>query len=229
MRLILLFIFITLITIPTSSHGQSDTTRYKTVQYYFELLDEIETNAYKKAGLLDDSLNLKPEYLDENNKLNDDGIKIYANVKPEVYLKFFSKHYYLQDLKYKDKVYGLYFTVAGFDDIEFNLVGFDEDNWKGPVSLTRSEVEDEVNLNYILFNYDEGPKNLENVRIFSKDNYLVMERSGLYYSLFDMNTEEVIYNEISPVHRASDMSAEGVNEYIRNNLHNPIKKIIQIE
>ena len=50
--------------------------------------------------------------------------------------------------------------------------------------------EDYKVLTKLFWNYDEGPKNIENINIFIKNDYLVLERGNLYHSLYDLKLTE---------------------------------------
>lgn len=49
--------------------------------------------------------------------------------------------------------------------------------------LSIERLENDKNIEKILWNYDEADKNLENIRIFIKNEYLVMERE-IYFIHF---------------------------------------------
>lgn len=73
---------------------------------------------------------------------------------------------YLQHFADDENIYALYFSVVGLDDIEWIVVKYNLDNWNRQERLSRKEVETNETLTKILWNYDEGPKNMENVHIF---------------------------------------------------------------
>ena len=54
-----------------------------------------------------------------------------------------------------------------------------------------------------------------------------MERSGLYHSLYDLKKNELLINEESPWHSAEDNSDEGMNKWIKENLHTKIEEKIK--
>ena len=54
-----------------------------------------------------------------------------------------------------------------------------------------------------------------------------MERSGLYYSLYDLKANKLLINDESPWNSAEDNSEEGLQNWIKENLHNKIQKIIE--
>ena len=144
-------------------------------------------------------------------------------------MNYFKNYLLLQSLEYENFVYAFYFSVAGFDDVEFEVLKWKKENWKGEETVDKRSVYENTNKNVerIAFNYDEGPKNLENPKIFIEKNYLVMERSGLYYSLYDMKANKLLINDESPWNSAEDNSEEGLQNWIKENLHNKIQKIIE--
>ncbi len=143
-------------------------------------------------------------------------------------MDFFKNLLLLQTLNYKNDVYSLYFSVAGFDDVEFQILKWNKEDWNNFETVDKRTI-DNSNQNFkkVAFNYDEGPKNLDNVRIFIQNDYLIMERSGLYHSLYDLKTNELLINEESPWHSAEDNSDEGMNKWIRENLHDKIEEKIK--
>lgn len=92
--------------------------------------------------------------------------------------------------------------------------------------VNREKVEKDASIEKILFNYDEGEKNTENIRIFIKNNYLIMERGNLYHALYDLKNQKVLINEESPWHQAEGDGKEALNKWIKENLHDKIEKII---
>ncbi|MFV0530150.1 MAG: hypothetical protein ACK5MD_01785 [Flavobacteriales bacterium] len=65
------------------------------------------------------------------------------------------------------------------------------------------------------------------MKIFIKNDYLIMERSGLFHSLYDLKTNELLINDESPWYSAEDNSAEGMNKWIKENLHDKIEEKIK--
>ncbi len=53
-----------------------------------------------------------------------------------------------------------------------------------------------------------------------------MERSGLYHSLYDLRTNELIINDESPWHSANADNLENMNNWIKENLHSKIEQKI---
>ncbi|RYZ90398.1 MAG: hypothetical protein EOO68_24600 [Moraxellaceae bacterium] len=113
------------------------------------------------------------------------------------------------------------------DDVEFQIVKWKKQDWPKSDKLSK-DIIDKPNQTFqkIAFNYDEGPKNLENVKMFIKNDYLVMERNGLYHSLYDLRTNELIINDESPWHSASVDNLETMNKWIKDNIHLKIEEKI---
>tara|TARA_R110002126_G_scaffold290496_1_gene447564 strand:+ start:31 stop:468 length:438 start_codon:yes stop_codon:yes gene_type:complete len=133
---------------------------------------------------------------------------------------------YQQKVEYGNDFYVLYFTMAGFDDMEWNIVKWKKENWKGEERLDRERLKTDNDIEKILWNYDEAGKNLENIRIFIKNDYLIMERGNLYHSLYDLKNEKVILNEESPWNASDGKDKAEMNEWIKENLHDKIEKYL---
>lgn len=222
------FLILTLIFLLTSKliFAQADSTR--TLEYYFQIVDSLELVEMKKAGVITDKDSVAEQYFDRTTqRLNEKGFMKYAEIKGDIYLKYYRDYLYLQSINYKDDIYVLYFSVAGFDDVEFQIVKWKKQDWLKSDKLSK-ELIDKPNQKFqkVAFNYDEGPKNLENVKLFLKNDYLVMERSGLYHSLYDLRTNELIINDESPWHSANADNLENMNNWIKENLHSKIEQKI---
>ncbi len=202
------------------------------IDYYFNAVSSLELSKLKEHKIIDDKNNIVPAFLDgKSGHLNEKGSEKLFEIRAEVYTNYFKDYLLLQSLGYKDEVYALYFSVAGFDDVEFQILKWSKINWKAEEKVDKRSVYEKVGNTFqpIAFNYDEGPKNLENPRIFIQNDYLVMERSGFYYSLYDLKTDKLLINDESPWHSAPDNSLEDLDKWIKENLHNKIKAIIQSE
>lgn len=116
--------------------------------------------------------------------------------------------------------------MAGYDDMQWDIIKMPKNNWNGKERLSIETVEKDDLLEKILFNYDEGAKNIENIRLFIKDDYLIMERGNLYHSLYDLKNQKIIINEESPWHQAKEDGKERLNKWIKENLHDKIAEII---
>jgi hypothetical protein len=206
--------------------AQDDGTR--TLEYYFQMVESLELVEMKRAGVITDKDSFADEYFDKTTQtLNEKGFMKYAEIKGDIYLKFYMNYLFLQSINFKDDIYELYFSVAGFDDVEFQIVKWKKQDWLKSDRLSK-DIIDKPNQKFqkVAFNYDEGAKNLENVKIFVKNDYLVMERSGLYHSLYDLRTNELIINEESPWHSATANNLENLNNWIKENLHSKIEQKI---
>lgn len=221
------FIIIALILISNFSFGQTEIKI--PIEKYFATLDSLEYSKLKEQGVITQQDSIASEYQDQETKrLNSKGFEKYTEIKAEVYMSFFKNLLLLQTLNYKSDVYALYFSVAGFDDIEFQILKWKKENWNNFETINKITI-DESNQNFekVAFNYDEGSKNLDDVKIFIQNDYLIMERSGLYHSLYDLKTNKLLINEESPWHAAEDNSDEGLNKWIKENLHKKIEEKIE--
>jgi len=199
------------------------------IDKYFENVASLEYSKLKEKGIINQNDSIANEYLDQETKrLNTKGFEKYAEIKAEVYMDYFKDLLLLQSLNFNNDVYSLYFSIAGFDDVEFQILKWKKENWNNEDRVSKITI-DEPNQKFekIAFNYDEGPKNIENVRIFIQNDYLIMERSGLFHTLYDLKTSKLLLNEESPWHSAEDNSPEGMYKWIKENLHDKIEKIIQ--
>ena len=128
--------------------------------------------------------------------------------------------------------------MAGFDDTEWQILKWKKQDWNKSDKIDLKLVEDckfkfednekskECNFTPIAFNYDEGPKNLNDVKIFIKNDFLVMERGNLYHTLYDLKNQKIILNEESPWTGSNAKGKEEMNKWIKENLHDKIEKII---
>jgi hypothetical protein len=219
---------LTLIFLLTSKliFAQADNTR--TLEYYFQIVDSLELVEMKKAGVITDKDSVADQYFDKTTqRLNEKGFMKYAEIKGDIYLKYYRDYHFLQSINFNDDIYVLYFSIAGFDDVEFQIVKWKKQDWLKSDKLSK-DIVDKPNQKFqkVAFNYDEGPKNLENVRMFVKNDYLVMERSGLYHSLYDLRKNELLINDESPWHSASADNLETMNKWIKDNIHLKIEEKI---
>jgi hypothetical protein len=219
---------LTLIFLLTSKLIFAQTQSTRTLQYNFQIVDSLELVEMKRAGVITEKNSIADQYFDKTTKrLNEKGFMKYAEVKGDIYLKYYKDYLFLQSINFKDDIYVLYFSVAGFDDVEFQIVKWKKQDWHESDKLSKDIIDkSKQKFQKVAFNYDEGPKNLENVKIFVKNDYLVMERSGLYHSLYDLQTNELIINEESPWHSANADNLENMNNWIKKNLHSKIEQKI---
>lgn len=219
---------LTLILLLTSKliFAQEDSAR--TLEYYFQIVDSLELVEMKKAGVITDKGSVADQYFDKTTqRLNEKGFMKYAEIKGDIYLKYYRDYHFLQSISFNDDIYVLYFSIAGFDDVEFQIVKWKKQDWLKSDKLSK-DIVDKPNQKFqkVAFNYDEGLKNLENVKMFVKNDYLVMERSGLYHSLYDLRKNELLINDESPWHSASADNLETMNKWIKDNIHSKIEEKI---
>ena len=208
----------------------AQTEKKISIEHYFNTVDSLEFNKLKQEGIINSENKITREYKEKDSEtLNEKGFEKLTYIRADVYVNYFKNYLLLQSLEYENFVYAFYFSVAGFDDVEFEVLRWKKENWKGEETVDKRSLYENTNKNVerIAFNYDEGPKNLENPKIFIEKNYLVMERSGLYYSLYDLKANKLLINDESPWNSAEDNSEEGLQNWIKENLHNKIQKIIE--
>ncbi len=197
------------------------------IDYYFKRIAELEIQELIKQNVLIDSLTIAPKYKDSiSNRLNQDGFIKYLNIKATIYMSFFKDYLYQQKVEYNNDYYILYFTMTGFDDMQWYIIKMPKGKWNRKERLSKEKVKKDNTIKPILFNYDEGVKNTENIRIFIKNDYLIMERGNLYHSLYDLKNQKVLINEKSPWYQAKKDEKEELNKWIKENLHDKIEKII---
>jgi len=217
----------------------------RSVDYYLDLLAESVREGLREQGVLDESGELTEKYyriIDGKNKkrLNKEGIRVYSKVRLAAHEKLFRVWNYQQHIARGEYVYALYFSIAGFEDLEWQVVRWEKDSWKAQETIDKKELEavrrnspgekvDASGKGYtpLFWNWDEGPKNRENVRIFVENDYLVLERSGLYHSLYDLKSQETLINKTSPWHGWREDGGEDaceLNEWITIHLNEPIEK-----
>src|SRR5215203_5515739 len=184
MKTSLLLLFLTFLSIKAFSQN----LEYRSVDYYLNMVARLEIDEMKKEGLIDDSLNVVKKYRETGKEsFNKGGFDKYADIKVKVMQSVFKDYLFQQYVEYNNDIYVLYFSIAGFDDTEWQVLRWDKNDWDKKDKIDLQLVEN-AKLDYetevkpykytfqpIVSNYDEGPKNLENVRIFIKNNYLIME------------------------------------------------------
>jgi hypothetical protein len=221
---------IILILLLFSNFAFSQIEKKISIEHYFNVVDSLEFNKLKQNGIIDKNNKIANEYKEKDSEtLNEKGFEKLANIRADVYMNYYKDYLLLQSIEYENEVYSLYFSVAGFDDVEFQILKCKKENWTENENVDKRSIYEHNNQVFekIAFNYDEGPKNLENPRIFIDKHYLVMERSGLYYSLYDLTTNKLLINDESPWNSAEDNSEEGLNKWIKTNLHDKIKAILE--
>ena len=225
---IAILIFLTISTL--SCKSQTKNIEDRTIDYYFEKVADLELKALIENGILIDSVTVSEKYIDTlTNEINNEGFQKYAELKGDIYMSYFRDYLYQQKAEYDNDVYVLYFTMAGFDDMEWNIIKWSKDDWNGEERLSPDELKNNNNIEKILWNYDEADKNVENIRIFIKNNYLVMERGHLYHSLYDLKNKKVIFNEVSPWDASGGKNGEEMNAWIKKNLHDEIVQYLNVK
>ncbi|MBP6549799.1 MAG: hypothetical protein KA208_00495 [Flavobacterium sp.] len=235
MKKITIILFLILCTL----NSYSQNLEYRSVYYYFDIVGKLELEELKKEGIINDSLKVVEKYKKVGKEtLNKEGFDKYADIKVKILQSIFKDYLFQQYIEYKDDVYVLYFSMAGFDDTEWQILKWKKQDWNKSDKIDLRLVEDckfkfedniktkECDFIPIAFNYDEGPKNLDNVKIFIKNDFLVMERGNLYHSLYDLKSEKIIFNEESPWTSCKAKNKEEMNKWIKENLHDKIEKII---
>jgi hypothetical protein len=219
-------IIIGLLSILTiSCQSQNQELEYRSVEFYFDQIAELEVNELIEQKVLIDSTTIADKYLDkETERLNKDGSMKYMETRMKVYQSLFKDYLYQQHLEYGNNVYVLYFTIAGFDDVEWDIVKWNKIDWKNDDKLSREKLKSDSSLTKIFWNYDEGPKNMENIKLFIENDYLVFERGNLYHSLYDLKSDTLLFNEESPLHASEGENKEKMNEWIKTNLHDKIEE-----
>jgi hypothetical protein len=206
--------------------------KYRSINYYLEIFERCEIEKLQEQEILDSNLNITAKFKEKGkNELNKAGQNLYLEIKMNLSKSFFKDYLYQQHLEYNGEIYVLYFSMAGFDDLEWCILKWNKGKWKNLEKIDKQLVEDSKrnknnNFTFICFNYDEGPKNMDGVKIFIKDRYLIMQRGGLYHSLFDLKFEKLLINEPCPYCESQSNTKEQMNLWIKKNLHDKIDKII---
>lgn len=222
-----------LVVLLVSVNLNAQSLQYRDVRYYFKILEKIEKKELKQKGLLDENLKIAPKYKGKGKgPLNKAGQNLYLETKIKLLKSYFKDYYYQQHLAYKDDIYVLYFSMAGFDDLEWCILKWKKGNWKNTEKIDKKLVmsaqhEANKDFKFVCFNYDEGPKNMDNVKIFIKSNYLVMERGNLYHSLFDLKSQKLLVNQPCPYCESESKTKKEMNVWIKENLHDKIAAIIK--
>lgn len=211
------------------SYAQID--RSVPISDYAAVLDSLTLSKLIENGVVNKNNNIAKIYRDKKNprKFSNKGFSVYFDIRAQVFINYFKDYAFLQSVHYNDAVYVLYFAFIDVDDLAFQVLKWNQNDWNDSDKIDRALV-DQPNEKFekIAFNYDKGPKNLKNVRIFIKNDYLVMERSGLYYSLYDLKTNQLIVNEENPWKMAADNSSEAIDNWVRENLHIKIEARLEI-
>ncbi|MFV0530149.1 MAG: hypothetical protein ACK5MD_01780 [Flavobacteriales bacterium] len=149
--------FLTIILILISFFAFGQTEIKIPIEKYFAEVDSLEYTKLKEHGILTQQDSIASEYQDaETKKLNSKGFEKYFEIKQEIYLDFYKNLLLLQTLNYSGDVYALYFSIAGFDDVEFQILKWKKENWKNFEVIDKRTI-DNPNQSFkkIAFNYDE--------------------------------------------------------------------------
>ena len=195
---------------------------YRSVEYYLKKVRELEKQRLVKEKITE-------SYKDGNN-LDKEVFKNHIEIRIKVYKTFFKDYLYQQHIEYKNDVYVLNFSLAGFDDAQWQILKWNKSKWDRSKRIDKKLISQnkENTFKKIFFNYDEGPRNIENVKMFIKNGYLVLERGNLYHSLYDLKSEKLVFNEESPWYASGKPKDKKVlNKWIKENLHDKIEKYIK--
>jgi hypothetical protein len=200
----------------------------RTVGFYLNESDSLEFTALLDQKILLDSTTLDPRYLDSTTgTCNMDGYLEIMKTRMAVLSEYYDGFLLMQKLKYKDDV--LYFSLAGFDDMQWDIYRWKAASWNNEPKLTYEQIASDSSITRILWNYDEATKITKDIRIFIENDYLVMERGNLYHSLYDLKKEELILNENSTWGASDFAEDDELLEWIRINLHDKIDAILRTE
>lgn len=161
--------------------------------------------------------NLSELYTDEaTGQENDTAYRIMFDAYAAVAMGYQRKNspLYMQHLEFDSNVYALFFSMAIFDDYSWHVVKFSKEEWNS-----------EEGGESIIFNYDEADPNADSVHIFIQEPYLVMSRGGLYYSLYNLESDSLLINSESPWFEGGDNTLE----WVRENLDQPIREVLSRE
>lgn len=202
----------------------------------------------EEKGALNSEGKLKSEFMDSikgKANMNEAGFEIFVDARVEAqevhsYLNDYWN--YLNHIEYDGHVYAAYFHLAGMDDLNYSVFKFRKSEWqnqerilnekRSPLSdnLIHDETEfQKKGYTMVILNYDEGPKNHDNLKLHVKHDLLVFERGNLMHSLYDLKSGELLINEINPwIHARKANHEEKVdkrilNDWVNTNLHEKIK------
>lgn len=212
----------------SSSFAQSEELQPRTIDYYLNESDSLEFSALLEQGILVDSTTIAPQYLDTaRGTCNTEGYAEIMKTRMAVMSNYYDGFLFMQQLTYKEDVYVLYFSLAGFDDMQWDIFKWKASSWNNQPKLTYEQIASDSTITRILWNYDEATKITENSRIFIENDYLVMERGNLYHSLYDLKNEAVILNENSTWSASDFAEDEALIQWIRTHLHDKIATILR--
>ena len=137
-----LILILTFLTVDCQS--QTSEIKDRKIDYYFEQIAKLEIDELIKQNVLIDSLTIAPKYKDStSNRLNQDGFMKYADIKANIYMSFFKDYLYQQKVEYNNDYYILYFTMAGFDDMQWDIIKIPKNKWNGKerLSIERKKID----------------------------------------------------------------------------------------
>lgn len=138
--------------------------------------------------------------------------------------------------------FALYHDYGGFGDPEWDIfkIPIEEipEKLKIPCgyNFADSSKSDFWKKRMLMWNWSEGGNHTSNPHIkMFKNRYIVFIRGGLYHGLYDIEEDRTLITDESPWH--SFMHSDGrkssinrdkeIDQWVRDNLHNPIKEIIE--
>lgn len=207
-------------------------SEYRGVDYYLDTLHQLETQALKKEGLLDSSgLRIAKQYRVPGKEcFTPEAFTRYESIIMDVRLSFFKDFMYQQHIIYNDEAYVLYFSMDN-EDAEWQILKFDTKNWRKEDRISKQRIAycnitsgRQCDFQPIAFKYREGSRNLEHVKLFVKNDFLVLERDGLYQSLYDLKNQQLVFEEENPTYTTNGKSK--VNVLQEEHLHEKINQVI---
>lgn len=136
----------------------------------------------------------------------------------------------------------LYHNYGGFGDPDWHVfkVPIDEipEKLKIPCgyNFNDSAKSDFWKKRMLMWNWSEGGNNTSNphIKMFNQ-KYLVFIRGGYYHGLYDIREDQTLITDESPWHSFIYSDNKGTSkdigkkmeQWVRDNLHNPIKEIIE--
>ena len=138
---------------------QSQELEYRSVEYYSDQVATLVLKGLIEQEILIDSATIANNYLEKATQgFNTEGYMKYSEIKMNIYMSFFRDYLYQQHLEYDEHIFVLYFTIAGFDDVEWDIVKWNKSDWKSTDRLSPDRLKSDSSLTKIFWNYDEGPK-----------------------------------------------------------------------
>ncbi|RZJ87293.1 MAG: hypothetical protein EOO20_16400 [Chryseobacterium sp.] len=206
---------------------------YHGVDAYLDTLHQLETEALKKEGLLDSSgLRIAKQYRKPGKEcFTPEAYVRYESITMDVRLSFFKDFMYQQHIMYNDEAYVLYFSMDNNEDAEWQILKFDKGSWHKETRISKQHIAycsigsgKQCDFQPIAFKYREGNRNLENVKMFVKNDFLVLERDGIYQSLFDLKHQKLVFKEENPAYTTKEKVKENLLQEER--LHEKINQVI---